>query len=253
MGGVRHLADRQDFGPPNAPHRHGPRNSTRTPPGPSSSVRATGRARACIRSPHRTLRRHDIRTSRTSDWPPAPLGFSDRTAPSVAPPEHMGPERLFAQVQSDVLHTQGQLGAFPVGHGTHGRQRPRNSRAAIDRSGRRRWNPVWVSVTQSSTVSMRRPPASAAHPRVRWASMIVFVSTSTEAVCGRWLRSKVHHVLDAMDREQLLQALDRQPHQRGRAPDRHVASVHRRREHVRQRLGEQRRRLFRVHRPSIVA
>ena len=48
-----------------------------------------------------------------------------RTAqhPSVAPPERMGPERFLAQVQRDVLHTQGQLGAFPVGHSMHGRQR----------------------------------------------------------------------------------------------------------------------------------
>ena len=48
-----------------------------------------------------------------------------RTAqhPSVAPPERMGPERFLAQVQRDVLHTQGQLGAFPVGHNMHGRQR----------------------------------------------------------------------------------------------------------------------------------
>ena len=41
---------------------------------------------------------------------------------SVVPPERMGPERLFAQVQRDVLHTQSQLGAFPVCHGMHGRQ-----------------------------------------------------------------------------------------------------------------------------------
>ena len=82
--------------------------------------------------------------------------------------------------------------------------------------------------------------------------MIVFVSTSTEAR-GRWFRSKVDHVLYAVDREQFLQALDRQPHQRGRAPDRYMASVNRRREHFHEWPGEQRRRFFSVCRPSIVA
>ena len=45
----------------------------------------------------------------------APQAGLVRTArhPSVAPPERMGPERLLAYVQRDVLHTQGQLGPFP--------------------------------------------------------------------------------------------------------------------------------------------
>ena len=55
----------------------------------------------------------------------APQAGLVRTAqhPSVAPPERMGPERLLAQVQRDVLHAYGQLGTFPVGHSMHGRQR----------------------------------------------------------------------------------------------------------------------------------